>query len=223
MKKKISPSMMCSGVLEIGTYLSAFEKNGIEYLHIDVMDGEFVPNLMLGTDYVKSLRKASDIPLDVHLMIYNPENKIDWFDFQPGEYVAVHAESTAHVQRALQKINATGAKAMLALNPATPISVLDYVIDDIKAVLVMTVNPGFAGQKLIPQTLQKITDVRRYLDDKGRCDVEIEVDGNVSFENARKMSAAGGDIFVAGTSSFFNKNIDLDLGIQKLREAIELR
>ena len=106
MKKKISPSMMCSGVLEIGTYLSAFEKNGIEYLHIDVMDGEFVPNLMLGTDYVKSLRKASDIPLDVHLMIYNPENKIDWFDFQPGEYVAVHAESTAHVQRALQKINA---------------------------------------------------------------------------------------------------------------------
>ena len=136
---------------------------------------------------------------------------------------AVHAESTAHVQRALQKINATGAKAMLALNPATPISVLDYVIDDIKAVLVMTVNPGFAGQKLIPQTLQKITDVRRYLDDKGRYDVEIEVDGNVSFENARKMSAAGGDIFVAGTSSFFNKNIDLDLGIQKLREAIELR
>ena len=116
-----------------------------------------------------------------------------------------------------QKINATGAKAMLALNPATPISVLDYVIDDIKAVLVMTVNPGFAGQKLIPQTLQKITDVRRYLDDKGRYDVEIEVDGNVSFENARKMSAAGGDIFVAGTSSFFNKNIDLDLGIQKLR------
>lgn len=222
MKKrgKISPSIMCAGILDVQYYLDGFKRNDIEYLHVDIMDGDFVPNYTMGTDYVKNLRKASDIPLDVHLMVNNPEDKIDWFDFKEGEYVAVHVESTRHLQRALQKVKQTGAKPMAAINPATPISALDYILDDIDAVVVMTVNPGFAGQVLIPQTLKKIEDVREYLDKKGYPHIEIEVDGNVSFENAKKMAEVGADIFVAGTSSIFNKNLDLDEGIKKLREAI---
>lgn len=220
-KGKISPSIMCAGILDVKYYLDGFKRNEIEYLHVDIMDGEFVPNYMLGTDYVKSLRKASDIPLDVHLMVNNPEDKIDWFDFREGEFVAVHVESTKHLQRALQKIKQTGAKPMVAINPATPIGALDYILDDIEAVVVMTVNPGFAGQVLIPQTLAKIADIRKYLDQKGYSHIEIEVDGNVSFENAKKMAEAGADIFVAGTSSIFNKNIDLDEGIKRLRDAIK--
>lgn len=222
MKKrgKISPSIMCAGILDVQYYLDGFKRNDIEYLHVDIMDGEFVPNYTLGTDYVKNLRKASNIPLDVHLMVNNPEDKIDWFDFKEGEYVAIHVESTKHLQRALQKVKQTGAKPMAAINPATPISALDYILDDIDAVVVMTVNPGFAGQVLIPQTLKKIEDVREYLDKKGYSHIEIEVDGNVSFENAKKMAEAGADIFVAGTSSIFNENLDLDEGIKKLREAI---
>ncbi|OYP41968.1 ribulose-phosphate 3-epimerase [Lachnotalea glycerini] len=219
-KGKISSSIMCAEILDIRYYLDGFERNNIEYLHVDVMDGEFVPNYMLGTDYIKSLRKVSKIPLDIHLMIKKPEDKIDWFDFQKGECVAIHAESTMHLQRALQKIKQTGAKPMVAINPATPITALDYVLNDIAGVVVMTVNPGFAGQVLIPQTLQKITDLRKYLDRKGYYDIDIEVDGNVSFENAEKMAKAGADIYVAGTSSIFNKKLDLDEAIQRFRKII---
>lgn len=220
-KGKISTSIMCAGILDIKYYLDGFERNKVDYLHVDVMDGEFVPNYMLGIDYIKSLRKASTIPLDIHLMINKPEDKIDWFDFREGEYVAIHVESTSHLQRALQKIKNTGASPMVAMNPATPITALDYVLDDIKGVVIMTVNPGFAGQVLIPQTLKKITDTRNYLNQKGYADIVIEVDGNVSFENAEKMAKAGADIYVAGTSSIFNKNLDLDESIHKFRTIID--
>ncbi len=219
MAGKIAPSMMCAG-LDVSTYIALFERTGIEYLHVDVMDGEFVPNIMLGTDYIKMLRKKSKIPLDIHLMITKPEDKIHWFDPQPGEYISVHAESTYHLQRTLQRINASGAKAMVALNPATPLSVLDYVLDDIAAVLLMTVNPGYAGQGLIPQTIGKIADLKAYLAQRGRSDIEIEIDGNVSFENAVKMKDAGADIFVAGSSSVFHKDLTTEQGIVRLREAI---
>src|SRR5690554_4161253 len=129
LNKKIAPSMMCVGLLEVKEYLEAFKQYDIEMLHIDIMDGEYVPNITLGTDYVKELRKISDIPLDVHLMINNPEYKIDWFDFQEGENVAVHVESTPHVQRAINQIKKTGANAMAVLNPATPINSLEYILD----------------------------------------------------------------------------------------------
>ena len=147
-----------------------------------------------------------------------------WFEkreFGEGDYVSVHYESTKHIQRALQQIRARGAKPMIALNPATPLEVLEWVLPDIDAVLLMTVNPGFAGQKLVPQTLEKITACRKYLDERGYDHVEIEVDGNVSFENARKMSDAGADIFVAGSSSMFKKELTLEEGIAQLREAIK--
>ena len=220
MKKMISPSMMCADIAEIKSTLKTFETCGIEYLHIDIMDGVFVPNFTLGPDYCKSLKKMTNIPLDIHLMVEKPERLLDIFPVGAGDYVAVHVESTPHLQRALAMIKAKGAKAMVAINPATGISALDYVLPDLDGVLVMTVNPGFAGQKLVPQTLEKIKKVREYLDEKGYGHVDIEVDGNVSFENAKKMSAAGANIFVAGTSSVFT-GTDMAGNIGKLREAIQ--
>ena len=217
---KITPSMMCADLARLPETLSVFAEEGIEYLHIDVMDGHFVNNLCLGTDFCRQMRRMSDIPLDLHLMIEEPEKKLDWFDIQPGEFVALHAEATNHLQRALCAIRERGAKSMAALCPATPLSVLEYVLDDLDGVLIMTVNPGFAGQKLIPATLDKIADCRRYLDERGYGHGTIEVDGNVSFENAEKMRAAGADLFVAGTSSVFAKDGELRENIAKFRKAI---
>ena len=212
--------MMCADYRGFSELLKTFKDTGIEYLHIDVMDGVFVKNFTLVTDYCERLRDMTYIPLDIHLMITEPEYKIDWFKPRAGEYVSVHAESTNHLQRALAAIRSYGAKPMVALNPATPLSTLDYVLDDIDAVLLMTVNPGFAGQKLIPQTLGKIADCRRYLDERGYGSVEIEVDGNVSFENAKKMHDAGANIFVAGTSSVFRSGESISENIEKLRGMI---
>lgn len=220
MKDKISPSMMCADICCLKDTIDVFEKCGIEYLHIDIMDGHFVPNFTLGTDYCKSLRKITDIPLDIHLMIEKPEEKFSWFDFGSGDIVSVHAESTAHLQKALAQIKNIGAKAFVALNPSTPLNVLEYVLDDIDGVVIMAVNPGFAGQKMIPSSLDKIAELRSYLDSEGYSNIEIEVDGNVSFENAVKMKQAGANIFVAGTSSVFSKDLSLEDGIRILREKL---
>jgi ribulose-phosphate 3-epimerase len=184
------------------------------------MDGSFVPNLQFGTDYIKQLRKLSSIPLDIHLMVERPEEKIDWFDFQEGEYVSIHVESTRHLQRTLQRIRDKGAKPMAALNPATPLSTLDWVWDDIDAVLIMTVNPGYAGQKLVPQTLQKIAECKKKAELAGKGDIEIEVDGNVSFENAIKMANTGADIYVLGTSCLFGEDKPLVDSLQYFREVL---
>ena len=220
MKGKIAPSMMCVDAFKLENTLKVFEDKKIEYLHIDVMDGTFVPNFMLGTDYCKMLKKKTDLPLDIHLMITNPEYKAEWFPIGEGDMVSVHAESTVHLQRALSLIKKLGAKPIVALNPATPLENIKYVLDDIRAVLLMTVNPGYAGQALIPQTLKKIADTRALLDQAGYKDVEIEVDGNVSFENAAFMRNAGANIYVAGSSSVFRKDLSLEEGIRLLRENI---
>jgi len=220
-KKQISPSIMCVDFLKLESALRQMEQGGIEYLHVDIMDGSFVPNYTLGTDFVKALKKATAIPLDIHLMIDDPEAKLDWFRFGEGDYVSVHAESTRHLNKAIATIKAHGAKAMVAINPATPLCMLDSVLDDIDGVLVMTVNPGFAGQKLVESTLKKIRTLRDRLDQSGYAHIEIEVDGNVSFENAKRMNEAGANIFVAGTSSIFNPAFSLTDGIAKLREALQ--
>lgn len=221
-KGMISPSVMCMS--EWGNCKSTFEifeKKGIEMLHADVMDGIFVSNLMLGTESIKNIRKASKIPLDIHLMIEKPEDKLEWFDIKPGEYVSVHAESTRHLQATLAKIKAYDAHPMVALNPATPIIILEDVINDGDGILLMTVNPGFAGQRLIEQTLNKIKRLRVWLKSIGKEDVLIEVDGNVSYENAVKMRKMGADIFVCGTSSILGNNGDLEENINKFRKLID--
>ena len=223
MIKKISPSLMCAHVKDYAAVLKAFDIAKIEYLHIDVMDGEFVPNLQFGTDTVKQLRQMTNIPLDIHLMIQNPEEKLAWFHIQEGEYVSIHYEATRHVQRCLSRIREAGGKPMLALNPATPLCMIEDVIDDCDAILLMTVNPGFAGQKIIPATIEKVRRLRQMLDTRGYGHVEIEVDGNVSFENARLLSAAGANIFVAGTSSVFTRTLPLETAIEHLRSSISIQ
>lgn len=220
MDKKISPSLMCADFLHLGDELKALEKYGIEYLHVDIMDGAFVSNYTLGTDFIKKIHRATDIPLDIHLMIDHPDTKLDWFEFKEGDYVSVHYEACTHVQAVLSNIHKRGAKTMLALNPGTPLCVLEDLLPDLDAVLIMTVNPGFAGQKLVPQTLDKIRRLRRMLDENGYENVEIECDGNVSFENAKKMSDAGANIFVAGTSSIYSKEASFEENIKKFRKVI---
>ncbi len=220
LESKLSPSMMCVDFANLSKTVEAFEEAGIEYLHVDIMDGEFVPNFTLGVDFCNKLRNMTTIPLDIHLMIEKPENKLDWFQPQPGEYLTVHAESTDHLQRALAKIRSYGAKAMVAINPATPISSLEDILDDVDGVLVMTVNPGFAGQKLVPSMLNKIKRLRNYLDERGYSNVEIEVDGNVSFDNAIKMRQVGANIFVGGTSSVFRGENTLKENVQIMRQII---
>ena len=220
MKSLISPSLMCADFLHLGDELEKLEKNGIEYLHIDIMDGEFVPNYTLGIDFIKKLKAATKIPLDVHMMVTRPESKLDWIPFGEGDYVSVHYEASVHLHRALSLIHARGGKTMLALNPATPLSVIEEVLPEADAILVMTVNPGFAGQKLVTTTLDKIRRLREYLDTNGYAHVEIECDGNVSFENAKKMRDAGANIFVAGTSSIYASTGSFEDNIKKLREAI---
>ena len=221
MIKKISPSIMCVDFFDLNKTIREFEILKIEYLHIDIMDGHFVENYTLGTDFVKSLKSKTDIPLDIHLMVEKPEKVLDWFQFGENDYVSVHSESTCHLQKALAAIRGRGAKPMAAINPATPICMLENVLDDIDAVLVMTVNPGFSGQKLVKSTIKKLADLRKYLDDKGCENIEIEVDGNVSFENAALMSKAGANIFVGGTSSIFCPGGTIEQNIKKLREIVE--
>jgi ribulose-phosphate 3-epimerase len=209
---------MCADILNLEKQLRLFEEKGVDYLHIDLMDGVFAANMTFGPGYVEQLRKACGIPFDFHFMVDSPENRLNWFLISAGDYVSVHYESTRHIQKVLQMIRGMGGKPMLALNPGTPVIVLEELADDLDGVLIMTVNPGFAGQKLVPQTICKIAKTRAFLDGMGKTDIEIEVDGNVSFGNAARMSVAGANIFVAGSSSVFSG--DIGLNIDQLRNVI---
>lgn len=219
LKSKIAPSIMCADLVALKQQLESMRQLGIEYLHVDVMDGVFVPNYMLGTDFCKTLKKMSPIPLDIHLMITQPEQKISWFPISEGDYVSVHYEAGYHVMRSLQTISQMGGKPMVALNPGTPINEVESLLPLIDGVLLMTVNPGFAGQQLVPGALLKIAAMRRFLDERGYADIDIEVDGNVSFDNAVKMREAGANIFVAGTSSIFSGKASLETLVERLRTA----
>lgn len=221
MKNKISPSIMCADFFRLKEYIELFEKCNIDMIHVDVMDGSFVPNYTLGTDFIRSLKESTELPLDIHLMIDKPEEKMEWFNFSEGDIVSVHLESTRHLHKAVSAIKSRGARAAVALNPATPISFLEDILDDTDIVLLMSVNPGFAGQRLIPSVLGKIKKLREYLDKKGYNNVEIEVDGNVSFENARLMKQSGANIFVAGTSSLFRSDVPFEDLVKKFTEAID--
>ncbi|GHV14802.1 ribulose-phosphate 3-epimerase [Fibrobacterales bacterium] len=217
---KISLSMMCAGIVGIEKIIQKAESAGIEFLHIDIMDGSFVPNITLGTMFLSELRQLSKIPIDLHLLIQDPEKKLDWFGIQKGDRVAVHWESSRSILEAVTNIQAVGAQAVVALNPGTPVSVLDEVIGHLDGVLLMMTNPGFSGRKLIESCIPKVDHLRKYAAKRGRDDLEIEVDGNVSFSNAKRLKKQGADIFVAGSSSIFSGNDFLKL-TQKLRTAVK--
>ena len=200
--------MMCSDLIDLKETIRIFEDEGIEYLHIDMMDGSFVPNFGLGVDYVRGLRNLTDIPLDIHLMIKDPEYKFQWIGIKPTDTVSIHYESTFQVQRALDYLEPFGCKRFLAINPATPVSSLEEVLDYIDGINILMVNPGFAGQKIVPSTMRKAQKVVDLLKRDGREDIIIEVDGNITPENGRKLREIGASRFVAGTSSIFKGNLN---------------
>lgn len=218
-KVRLAPSVMCCDFFRLGEQVKVFEQEGIELLHIDVMDGSFVPNLALGTDFIKQLKKKTSIPLDVHLMVQTPERILSAFPFGDGDMVSVHLESTPDVRPALAEIARRGAKPFLALNPATPVGKCKDYLALIGGLLIMGVNPGFAGQKLMPGTIEKIAGARKLLDENGRPDAEIEADGNVSPENAVLMRRAGANIFVGGTSAVFCGS-DLSQNIRQFKKTV---
>lgn len=218
---KISASMMCADLVNLKETIKVFEEQGVEYLHIDVMDGEFVPNFGLGVDYIRGLRGLTNIPLDLHLMVKDPEYKLQWIGIKESDIVSIHYESTYQVQRALDWLASFKCKRFLAINPATPIYVLEEVLDYIDGINLLMVNPGFAGQKIVPSTLKKAERIQAFLKERGREDIIIEVDGNITPENGNKLRKLGASIFVAGTSSIFKGDVaDYKSNIVRFRIAI---
>ena len=215
----ISASLMCADLTRLGEDIAELERAGVDWLHFDIMDGHFVPNLTFGPDLIRSLRPITKLPFDVHLMIHEPIRYLDRFREAGADIIVVHAEACGHLQRTLAAIRDLGAQSGVALNPATPLAALDYVLDDVDLILLMTVNPGYAGQKLVEATLPKIGQLAERLADQGR-KVILQVDGNVSFGNARRMAEQGANCFVAGSSSVFAKGMTREEGTRRLREAV---
>ena len=199
---------MCADLVNLRETIRIFEKVGIDYLHIDVMDGEFVPNFGLGSDYIRGLRELTKIPLDIHMMVASPEYKFKWVGIQSTDTVSIHYESTTQIQRALDWLTEFGCRRFLAINPATSIYVLEEVLDYIDGINLLMVNPGFAGQKIVSSTIKKAERLVKFLSDRGKQHIEIEVDGNITFENAKILRNIGANMFVAGTSSVFRGSID---------------
>jgi len=216
---QVSPSVICADLCHLEQGIRQLEAAGADMLHIDMADGHFVPNLLLGLDVVRQLRRKTSLPLDVHLMVENPDDYVGPLAEIGVNLVAVHAEACRHLDRTLTQIRERGMKAGAALNPATPLSDIEYVLERLDFVLLMTVNPGFTGQKLVAAAIRKIAECHRFLADHD-AKISITVDGNVSFEHIPRMVAAGADILVAGTSSWFNKDGSLGENVKKTQQVI---
>jgi ribulose-phosphate 3-epimerase len=218
-KRKISPSMMCADFLNLKECLDLFEEEGIEYLHIDIMDGHYVPNFALGIGFCRALRSHVSIPLDIHLMIDLVEPAIPVFSEFVGAVISFHPDVTRHPLKVIQDIRDRGGRAGIALDPAVPIESVRHLLPHVQLINVMTVNPGYAGQKLVPGTIEKVEEASSYIRDRG-LDLELEVDGNVSWENVPRMLVAGAEVFVAGTSSVFSSEGSLEDNVRRLRRMI---
>lgn len=199
---KIAPSILSADFARLGEDVTAAEKAGADLIHVDVMDGHFVPNITIGPLVVKAVKKIAKLPLDVHLMIENPDDYVKEFAESGSDMITVHAEATAHLHRTIQNIRECGVKAGVSLNPATPLSLIEIVLPYVDMVLIMSVNPGFGGQKFIPEALPKIRQLKKMIDER-KLNVEIEVDGGVNTDNVADVVSAGADIVVMG-SAFYN-------------------
>ena len=199
--KKIAPSILSADFARLGEEIAAIEAGGADYVHIDVMDGHFVPNITIGPLIVQAVRRVTALPLDVHLMIAEPDRYIADFAKAGADIIVVHAEATNHLHRTVQLIKSLGKKAGVSLNPATPLNVLDYVLEELDLVLLMTVNPGFGGQSFIEACIPKIQSLRGIMDRRG-IEAELEVDGGVKTDNIARIAHAGADVFVAGSAVF---------------------
>ncbi len=214
---KIAPSILSANFLKLGEEIKAAEVAGADMLHIDIMDGHFVPNITIGPFIVESIRKATSLPLDVHLMIEEPDKYLGDFIKAGADYLTVHYEASVHLHRTVHWIKESGVKAGVSLNPATPVWSLEHIIPDVDIVILMSVNPGFGGQGFIPQIIDKIKALKNFIKGKG-LSTFIEVDGGVKLDNAKDIAAAGADILVMG-SAFFSSD-DYGTTIKRLRKRL---
>jgi ribulose-phosphate 3-epimerase len=202
---KIAPSILSADFSKLGEEILDVEKGGADYIHVDVMDGHFVPNITIGPLIVEAIRPITKRPLDVHLMIENPDQYIKAFADAGADYITVHVEACRHLHRTIHYIKSLGVKAGVVLNPATPVEAIQHVIGDVDMVLLMSVNPGFGGQKFIPEVLPKIRKVRQMADEKG-VTLEIEIDGGINSETAKLCIEAGANVLVAGSAIYNEKD-----------------
>lgn len=214
---KIAPSILSANFLKLGEEIKAAEEAGADMIHIDIMDGHFVPNITIGPFIVESIRKITSLPLDVHLMIEEPDTYLKDFIKAGADYITVHIEASVHLHRTIQWIKEGGVKAGVSLNPATPVWGLENILPDINIALLMSVNPGFGGQEFIPQVVEKIKALKKFIEEKG-LQTHIEVDGGINLDNAKSVASAGADILVMG-SAFFNSK-DYKEIMEKVKERL---
>ncbi|MCA9666046.1 MAG: ribulose-phosphate 3-epimerase [Myxococcales bacterium] len=215
---KIAPSILAADFGRLAEEVKAVCAAGADYIHVDVMDGRYVPNISIGQPVVRAIKRASDVPLDVHLMIEEPERYLESFAESGADILTVHVEASVHLHRTLTAIRALGMRAGVTLNPGTPVGALEAVLDEVDMVLVMSVNPGFGGQTFIARTLERVRTVREMTRARG-LSIDIEVDGGVVVENAGEIAAAGANVFVSGTGIF--RTPDYAQTIAAMRAAAE--
>ncbi len=215
---RIGPSILSSDFLRLGEELAAIEDAGADFVHVDIMDGRFVPNITVGLPIVEAVRRGTTLPIDVHLMIAEPERWIDQFAAAGADYLTIHAEATTHLDRTLRAIAEAGAEPGVSVNPATPLVMLEEVLSFVRQVLIMSVNPGFGGQTFIPSSLDKIRRLREALDERNPTCL-LEVDGGINATNVASVVGAGGDSLVVG-SAVFNHPDGVEAAIKELRQAI---